>query len=257
MTTEDARPAAGQAWSAQDYATHAAFVPALGADVLALLAPQPGERILDLGCGDGVLTSRLAESGAQVTGLEPDPGLAAAARARGLAVLERDAHDSFGAGRFDAVFSNAALHWMRQPDRVLANVHAALRPGGRFVAEQGGFGNVAAVVTALAAALEMAGLPERAVSPWDFPSPTRQRARLEVLGFEVTSMALIPRPTPLPTGMAGWLKTFAGPFTAGLPEDRKAAVLRGAERRLTALHDPAEGWIADYVRLRFRAIKQG
>lgn len=245
-------PAAGQAWSAADYARHAAFVPALGADVLALLDARPGERVLDLGCGDGVLTRRVAEAGAEVAGLEPDPSMAAAARRLGLRVTEADAHDPFGEG-FDAVFSNAALHWMRDPARVIANAHAALRPGGRLVAEQGGWGNVAAVVTGLAAALEARGHP--VASPWDFPSPTLQRRRLEAAGFRVEAMALVPRPTPLPTGMAGWLRTFAGPFVRGLSEWEAAAVLADAERRLGALRDPAEGWMADYVRLRFRAVR--
>ena len=162
--------AAGQTWSARDYAANAGFVPALGADVLALLAPQRGEHILDLGCGDGVLTARLLQSGAHVTGLEPDPDLCAAARRAGISVLQQDAHDRFGENCFDAVFLNAALHWMREPETVMANVYTALRPAGRFVAEQGGFGNVAAIVTAMNAALEAAGFA--AVSPWDFPSPT-------------------------------------------------------------------------------------
>lgn len=244
-------PAAGQRWSAEAYARNAAFVPALGADVLALLAPRPGERILDLGCGDGVLSARIAEAGAEVTGLEPDPELAAAAEARGLRVLRADAQDPFPEGGFDAVFSNAALHWMRAPARVFANVFAALRPGGRLVAEQGGFGNVAAVVTALNAAREAAGLA--ALRVWDFPSPTLQRARLAAAGFAVEAMGLIPRPTPLPTGMAGWLATFAGPFLRDVPEPGRAALLADAERRMAALHDPEEGWIADYVRLRFVA----
>ena len=248
-------PAAGQVWDAGGYSRHADFVPALGRDVLACLAPRPGEAILDLGCGDGALTAEIAAAGAHVTGLEPDPSLAAATRARNLPVLAQDAHEPFGAGDFDAVFSNAALHWMREPETVIANAFAALRPGGRFVAEQGGFGNVAAVVTALGAALEAHDLPERATRPWDFPTPATQRARLERAGFTLREIALIPRPTPLPTGMAGWLSTFAGPFVDGLPEAARAAVLSDAERRLGALHDPAAGWIADYVRLRFSAVK--
>jgi SAM-dependent methyltransferase len=153
-----------------------------------------------------------------------------------------------------AVFSNAALHWMRQPDVVIANVHSALRAGGRFVAEQGGFGNVAAVVTAMNSAREADGLP--ALWPWDFPSPSVQRARLERAGFDVDWIALIPRPTPLPTGIAGWLRTFAGPFTKDLPPERAAGLLAETERRLGALYDPAEGWIADYVRLRFAAVRR-
>ncbi|MFQ6548360.1 class I SAM-dependent methyltransferase [Aestuariibius sp. 2305UL40-4] len=246
-------PAAGQVWSARDYAENADFVPALGADVLALLDPQPGERILDVGCGNGTLTARLVESGATVTGLEPDPDLAAATRARSIQVLSQDAHEPFGEATYDAVFSNAALHWMRNPERVIANAHRALRPGGRFVAEQGGFGNVASISVAISAALEARDLP--IAEPWDFPSPMLQRKRLEAAGFTVVSVDLIPRPTPLPTGMEGWLKTFAGPFVGSLDPALADDVLADTTRRLAPLHDPEEGWVADYVRLRFHAIR--
>ena len=156
------RPAAGQAWSAEGYARHAGFVPTLGADVIALLAPRADEAILDIGCGDGALTVRLVEGGAKVTGLEPDPDMAAAARARGLHVVEQDAHEPFGEARFDAVFSNAALHWMRDVETVFVNAHRALKAGGRFAGESGGFGNVAAIVTAIRAALEASGATDRA-----------------------------------------------------------------------------------------------
>lgn len=253
---QPARPAAGQAWSASGYARNAGFVPVLGRDVLALLAPQAGERILDLGCGDGVLTAEIAATGAGVTGLEPDPDLAGAARARGIDVLQRDAHDPIPGGPYDAVFSNAALHWMRDPALVLGNIGAALRPGGRLVAEQGGFGNVAAIVTALNGARAAIGAAPRRV--WDFPSPGLQRQRLEALGFEIEAIRLIPRPTPLPTGMAGWLQTFGTPFVADLAEAARAPVLAEAVARLEpVLHDPVEGWMADYVRLRFRARWRG
>jgi SAM-dependent methyltransferase len=246
-------PPGGQDWHAATYARNAAFVPALGADVLALLDPRPGERILDIGCGDGALTAKIAAAGAEVTGIEPAPDLAAAAVARGLTVWRQDAREAWAEGNFDAVFSNAALHWIADPVPVLAHAFAALRPGGRFVAEQGGFGNVAAVVTALNAARAVRGLP--ACRPWDFPSPLRQRARLEAAGFAVEDIVLIPRPTPLPTGMAGWLATFAGPFLADLGEAARPELLAAAEALMPALHEPEAGWFADYVRLRFTARK--
>lgn len=252
-----AAPAAGQTWSAAGYAHHAGFVADLGAPLVDRLAPRPGQRILDLGAGDGALTVRLAASGATVVALEPDPSMAAAARARGLSVLEQDAHDPFGSGDFDAVFSNAALHWMRDPALVFRHVHAALRPGGRFVAEQGGFGNVAAVVTALRSALAAGGHPCPDPGPWDFPRPETQAARLQAAGFTLAEMALIPRPTPLPTGIAGWLETFAAPFLAAVAEPARPAVLARAEALLPALRDESGQWWADYVRLRFVAEKPG
>lgn len=256
MTGPGARcPTAGQDWSAQDYAANAGFVPALGAAALELLAPQVDERILDLGCGDGVLTLRLMAAGADVTGLEPDADMAAAARARRVRVVQGDAHDPLPDGPYDAVFSNAALHWMRDPVRVLGRVRDVLRPGGRLVAEQGGWGNVAAIVTALNAARAARGAAPSRV--WDFPSPGLQRQRLEQLGFVVDQIALIPRPTPLPTGMAGWLATFAAPFLADLDAADRAPLLADAVDRLAALHDPVEGWMADYVRLRFAARLPG
>jgi SAM-dependent methyltransferase len=252
---EAAAPPAGQVWSAEGYARHAGFVPALGEVLLDWLAARPGEAVLDLGCGDGVLTARIVAAGARVTGLEPDPAMAEAARGRGIAVLEQDAHDPLGEGAYDAVFSNAALHWMRAPARVLGHAFTALRPGGRLVAEQGGHGNCAAIVTALNAARGARGLAPR--FPWDFPSVPLARARLEAAGFAVERIALVPRPTPLPTGLAGWLETFAGPFLADLPPADRPALLAGAEALLAPLRDPAAGWIADYVRLRLVARKAG
>ena len=255
--TENNRPAAGQEWNADWYAEHARFVSDLGGPVVDLLAPRPGERILDLGCGDGALTKKLADLGVDVLGLDADPDFVRAAKSRGLDVVEGDAHALAFENEFDAVFSNAALHWMQAPERVLEGVARALKPGGRFVAEQGGYGNCAAIVVAMNAALEAKGHADRVKVPWDFPSPAAQSARLTRAGFDVAAIDLIPRPTPLKTGMAAWLKTFGGPFVDGLPPVEAEQIIADAVRRLEPnLRDSDGNWIADYVRLRFKAIWQ-
>lgn len=247
------QPVAGQGWNAARYARNAAFVPALGTPVAELLAPQAGERILDLGCGDGVLTAQLAASGAAVIGIDASPELVVAANERGIDARVMDGHALDFDGEFDAVFSNAALHWMREPQRVLAGVRRALKPGGRFVGEFGGHGNVAAIVTALRAALCANDAGEPAFA-WFFPSADEYARQLQAHGFEVESIALIPRPTPLPTGIAGWLRTFADPFLYGVEPSVRRRVLEDTETLLRpALCDAQGRWSADYVRLRFHA----
>ncbi|PKP67306.1 MAG: SAM-dependent methyltransferase, partial [Alphaproteobacteria bacterium HGW-Alphaproteobacteria-8] len=221
------------AWSAARYAANARFVSDLGAPVLALLAPQPGERILDLGCGDGALTARLVDAGAEVLGVDASADMVAAAQARGVnAIVGRgealDAAIPAGQG-FDAVFSNAALHWMTEPDAVIAGVARRLRQGGRFVAEFGGHGNVAAIRVALIAALESAGVVTDLAEIWYFPTPDEHAARLRAAGFTVTEIALIPRPTPVAAGVAAWFETLAAPVLALAPPERRAAVITKAE----------------------------
>jgi SAM-dependent methyltransferase len=248
------QPESKQRWSPEGYERNARFVSDLGAPLLALLDPQPGEVILDLGCGDGALTEKLVASGATVVGVDTSPEFVAAARARGLDVHLGDGNRLTFDDAFDAVFSNAALHWMHDHPAVLAGVFRALRPGGRFVAEFGGHGNVAAIGVALGAVLARRGIAVTEVSPWIFPSAAAFGAQLEAAGFTVETIALHPRPTPLPTDMHGWLATFAGPFVAGLDAaERAAAVDETVELLRPALQDERGSWTADYVRLRFRA----
>ncbi|MGG7565362.1 class I SAM-dependent methyltransferase [Rhodovulum sp. DZ06] len=246
-------------WNADRYEANVRFVSDLGMPVVELLAPKPGERILDLGCGDGPLTRVLAEAGAEVVGVDASPDMIAAAKAMGLDAHVVDGHDlaAWAAEQapFDAVFSNAALHWMTRPADVFAGVAKALKPGGRFVAEQGGHGNVAAVAVALQAAMEKRGASYDLRSIWSFPTPEEQRARLVDAGFDVRSMELIPRPTPVPAGLAGWLDTFAPPILAALPEGERAAARADAVRLCApSLQDLAGNWSVDYVRLRFSAV---
>lgn len=248
----------GQDWPADRYAAHARFVADLASPVVDLLAPRPGERILDLGCGDGVLTAKLTALGCSMVGVDGAPDMVRSAVARGVDARVMDGHAlGFGA-EFDAVFSNAALHWMKaDPDAVIAGVARALRPGGRFVGEMGGHGNVAAITVALVAALNRRGIDGAALIPWYFPTPEGYRARLERQGFAVQRIELLPRPTALASGMAAWLHTFAGPFLHPLPEAEREGVEREVVELLRAsLCDPEGHWTADYVRLRFAAILQ-
>ena len=209
-----------QTWDPQAYEKDGAYVHGLAGGVLEWLAVRPGERILDLGCGDGQLTGRIAATGASVVGVDASPQMAAAARSRGISVVEANAESlPFQAAAFDAVFSNAALHWVRDQDAMMAEVHRVLRPGGRFVAEMGGHGNIAAIRVALMAVLMRHGLGDLEGGINHFPTPEEYRRRLERHGFRVEQMALIPRPTALPeSGLIGWLGTFRRGVLDGLPE---------------------------------------
>lgn len=249
-------PAHPQSWSSETYRKNASFVADLGADVLGWLAPCAGERILDLGCGDGALTEKLLQAGAEVIGIDTSKELLAAALARGIDARLISAEALAFNDEFDAVFSNAAMHWMLDQDRVIAGVAAALRPGGRFVAEFGGHGNVAAIVTALGAIADKYQLDPELARPWIFPTADEHAARLQKHGLRVQRIALIPRPTPLPTGMSGWLATFRQPFFDQLPPELRAKALgETCELLRWSLCDSQGGWSADYVRLRFAAVK--
>jgi len=249
-------PGTAQHWDPERYARNARFVADLGAPVVELLAPKPGERILDLGCGDGALTEKLATLGVVVFGVDASPEQVAAARARGLDAQVMRAEALEIDATFDAVFSNAALHWVKDADAVIAGVWRALRPGGRFVGEMGGAGNIAAIREALWRVLARRGIDADAIDPWYFPAPEEYRGRLEARGFVVRSIALIPRPTMLPGDIAGWLDTFAEPFlTAVPPKDRGMVVGELREALAPRLVDADGAWVADYVRLRFAADK--
>jgi SAM-dependent methyltransferase len=245
-------------WDADRYQRQFGFVSAMAGGVLELLDASPGEVVLDLGCGTGELAARIAATGARVIGLDSDPAMvAAAARRLGPAnTVLADAHAFRLPEPVDAVFSNAALHWMPRPGEVVACVRAALRPGGRFVAEMGGAGNIAEILAAVGAALAEAGLPEPA-SPWYFPTPAQQAALLEGAGFRVARMEYFPRPTPLadcPDGLADWLEMFGRSLTAEVPAARLPQVLaRVNELAAPRLRRDGE-WFADYWRLRFLAV---
>ena len=247
-----------QTWDPLTYERNGSFVHGLAGGVLEWLNAQPGEYILDLGCGDGQLTQRIADSGAHVLGVDASPAMVAAARERGIEAEQAKAEMlPFRDMTFDAVFSNAALHWVRGQDAMLGQVHRVLRTDGRFVAEMGGHGNIAAIQVGLTAVLERHGYSDLEEGVNYFPTVQSYTERLKKQGFHVEQMVLIPRPTKLAeSGMEGWLRTFRRGVLDRLPEDQRETVVKEtAELLAPALRDEAGNWTADYVRLRFVARK--
>lgn len=251
-------------WSPTDYAANAAFVPALGGAALELLAPQPGELILDIGCGDGVLTQRIMASGARVIGLDASPEMVEAARARGVDAFVADAqaldlgNQALRFGQFNAAFSNAALHWMLDPQAVASGVHSVLKPGGRFVGEMGGVGNIAALRGGIREELEARGYSVPGEDPQWYPGVEEFVTLYARAGFTRIEARLIPRPTPLPSGVAGWVKTFRAGWldVAGVRAEARDEIAAAIEQRLRPRLQQEDGsWTADYVRLRFSMRK--
>ena len=238
--------ASTSSWDAADYARVGRFVSDLGAAALDLLDPQVGERILDIGWGDGALTHKIVERGAEVLGVDNSPDLVAAARAIGIEVLEMDAADMNFGPEFDAAFSNAALHWMLDKERVAAATFRALKPGGRFAGEMGGEGNLLNLRETLDAELIARGYPPPLESSNWYPSVDEFADIYEAAGFEQVDARLIERPTPLPNGVGEWVTTFRRGWLdrAGVPDEERADIAE-------AVPDSVGSDTADYVRLRF------
>lgn len=254
MTPPPRRRGDGQHWDAGRYARNARFVADLAAGLVDLLAPRPGMRVLDVGCGDGAFSARIAERGAEVVGIDPAPDMVRSARARGIEARVCAAADLDEEEAFDAAASNAVFHWIRDPGPSLAAVRRALRPGGRFVGEMGGAGNIASVTDALDSALARRGLAFRDLDPWNFPTAEEWTRELRAAGFEDARAELFARPTPLPSALAGWLDTFAGAPLAPFASADRAAVVAEVEEALAPRLRDADGvWTLDYVRLRFAA----
>lgn len=242
-----------QTWDPQRYQTEAGFVARLGEPLIDLLAPRPGETVLDLGCGDGSLTSRLAAMGCTVLAIDSSPEQVAAACARGLDARVLDAQAMQFTAAFDAVFTNAALHWMPRQDLVVAGVRRALKPGGRFVGELGGAGNCASLVAALEAELAACGHAPAGLNPWTFPDEHTFAALLAAEGFIIEQLSLFARPTPFEREVTDWLTLMAQSFLAPVPLSSREDFLAAVAARLRSLLYRDDVWVLDYVRLRFAA----
>ncbi|MCC5602676.1 class I SAM-dependent methyltransferase [Nostoc favosum] len=247
-------------WDTSLYEDKHAFVWQYGEDLLQLLNPKLGESILDLGCGTGQLTEKIAQAGAEVMGVDHAPAMIGKAR-ENYPHIRFDVADAtnFQVDKpLDAVFSNAVLHWVKEADSAIASIHQSLKPGGRFVAEFGGKGNVQAIATALESALEAINISAQALNPWYFPSIGEYATLLEQQGFDVIHAMLFARPTPLAdaeAGMANWIQMFASSFLAGLSSEQQIQVIRVVEEYLKPTLYQQGTWLADYRRIRIVAIK--
>jgi SAM-dependent methyltransferase len=233
-------------WDAADYARVGGFVPALGEAALDLLDPQPGEHILDIGCGDGSLTQKIIERGASVVGIDNSVSMVAAAKARGLDARLMDAAELKFSEAFDAAFSNATLHWVLDKERAARAIWFALKPGGRFAGEMGGDGNLARLREALDDVLVTRGFgPPTYAANW-YPAPEDFIAVYEQAGFKDVDARLIERRTELEHGVAAWVTTFRKGWLdrAGVPEEERPEIA-------AAVADRVGSNVADYVRLRF------
>ncbi|WP_138494223.1 class I SAM-dependent methyltransferase [Paenibacillus pinistramenti] len=250
-----------QQWNTGTYDSAMSFVSQYGESLIGLLKPQHGERILDWGCGSGDLASIIAQSGAEVTGIDASPAMIEAARAKypQLRFILADGQSYTAEQPADAVFSNAALHWLQDADGAAASIAASLRPGGRFIAEFGGHGNIASVTAALPGAFEAAGLSGQLQLPWYFPSIGQYASLLETHGFTVELAHCFDRPTPLEGGEQGlrmWVDVFANGILSVLSPSERDTVLDYLDTALKPVLFRDGRWIMDYRRIRVAAVKR-
>lgn len=241
-------------WDPTTYARNVGYVAKLGAPLIGMLASHEITRVLDLGCGDGELTARIADKGYEVVGIDSSPEMVRATKQRGITAYLMNGENISLPREFDAVVSNAALHWMPNADAVLRGVRSVLVEGGTFVAEFGGHGNIARIIEIIQNSLMVLNREALFENPWYFPASDEYKGRLEANGFTVVEISSFARPTPLSEGLVGWLSVFARDTIESLLENERERFFKICEEYgKEYLWSPGSGWIADYVRLRFEA----
>lgn len=243
-------------WNVDNYAKHAAFVPEIAADLIDLLNPQAAEQILDIGCGDGLLTLKIMAAGSHITAIDNSIDMVNAAIDKGINASQQNAQQLNYQQQFDTAFSNAALHWMLKPELVIDNVYKALKPGGRFVAEFGGQGNIQALVEAMETVFQQH--PEWGCfeNPWFFPDAAEYKTLLENCGVIINEIHCFDRPTTIEHGIQAWLKVFTSNITSNLNEEQTIVFYQTVEQHLLQHNTSIKGALTlNYVRLRFSAIK--
>lgn len=248
-------------WNAALYDTKHSFVSKLGEHLLDLLEPKKGERILDLGCGTGDLAWKLYELGADVVGIDKSENMINQAKTKypGLTFEVKDVLNLGYRNEFEAVFSNAVLHWIKPPKQALINIYQALKENGRFVAEFGGKGNVQTITDAIRNEFNQLGMNEKANQfPWYFPSIGEYSSLMEEAGFRVVFAQHFDRPTPLhgENGLKNWIKMFAGSLFNDVADDTKNFIITNIEDKLKNTLFQNGKWLADYKRIRVIGMKE-
>lgn len=250
-------------WNAKHYDQQAAFVSRFGQNVIELLQPKPKENILDIGCGTGDLMQDIARAGTYVTGIDSSSEMISRAKSKypdqSFYIADAEDLSAFSSDHYDAVFSNAAFHWMKRPERVLASTYRVLKNGGRLTVEFGGQGNVAAIIRGISTVMaEHFQIDIHPRIPWYFPSIGEYTNLLEQQGFYVSYAHHFPRPTFLGKGDQGlnhWLDQFAGNFFPEFTERERQQLYTAINHELASELKTSDGWYADYQRIRIVAHK--
>lgn len=242
-------------WNASKYHQHADFVSTLALPLLKLLSPKANEKILDLGCGEGTLALEIKKHGSDVMAVDLSADMVEKSREKGLNAQVMSVTELPYSDAFDAVFSNAVLHWVKESELAVENIYRSLRKNGRFVAEFGGYGNVNQIISAMKAVFEKHKEYGFFNDFWFFPTPQEYQELLESYGFKVDYIELIPRPTPI-DDIANWLDIFANGVVAHLSGEQQRNFKQEVREILKKkIYNNSDGWVADYVRLRLKATK--